>query len=184
MITLSFDEYGDFEGLEDRKSPALIAGVLFDDRTGADEKRKNNGESNERVTERARIKSYYRKVIKAAKAGNRQKGFRYPEALHVREENGTNNSGVVSVVKKKVRETLAEFLQFGTYEGKPLLYADEGPDKDIDLKGQPIPERKGKYYVFVILKSAAGISEYLKDQEISLRRTIMGATCTFIWWIS
>lgn len=51
MITISLDEYGEFEK-EDTK-PLFIAGIIFDDQD--DEK--------EEWTERNRIKSYYKRVI-------------------------------------------------------------------------------------------------------------------------
>ena len=51
MITISLDEYGEFEK-EDTK-PLFIAGIVFDDQD--DEK--------EEWTERNRIKSYYKRVI-------------------------------------------------------------------------------------------------------------------------
>ena len=31
MITLSLDEFGDFEGLQNKKEPVFIGGLLFDD---------------------------------------------------------------------------------------------------------------------------------------------------------
>ena len=51
MITISLDEYGDFE--KDGKEPLFIGGIIFDDQE----------EKEEECTERKRIEAYYKKAI-------------------------------------------------------------------------------------------------------------------------
>ena len=102
MITISLDEYGEFEK-EDTK-PLFIAGIIFDDQD--DEK--------EEWTERNRIKSYYKRVI-ADSGGN----FQYPEDLHSNGDKKRDRE-VIKLVKSKVQETLPEFITKGTYQGETL----------------------------------------------------------------
>ena len=105
MITISLDEYGEFEK-EDNK-PLFVAGLIYDDL----------GDTVEEKIERKRIEAYYRKTIKSV--GNE---FMYPNDLHSN-GNKKRDTSVVKPVKQKVLETLSEFLEKGTYGGESL--ADE-----------------------------------------------------------
>ena len=142
MITISLDEYGEFEK-EDTK-PLFIAGIIFDDQD--DEK--------EEWTERNRIKSYYKRVI-ADSGGN----FQYPEDLHSNGDKKRDRE-VIKLVKSKVQETLPEFITKGTYQGETL-------NDDYERK---IRERKGKYHIFVILKSDDGKKSLLAKYANMLAR--------------
>ena len=142
MITISLDEYGEFEK-EDTK-PLFIAGIIFDDQD--DEK--------EEWTERNRIKSYYKRVI-ADLGGN----FQYPEDLHSNGDKKRDRE-VIKLVKSKVQETLPEFITKGTYQGETL-------NDDYERK---IRERKGKYHIFVILKSDDGKKSLLAKYANMLAR--------------
>ena len=79
----------------------------------------------------------------------------YPEALHSKTDYSGRNRIVTGKVKEVVEGTLSEFLQKGTYHGKPLSYKGENCDKVV------CPERNGKYYLFAIIKSERGMSRLL-----------------------
>lgn len=146
MITISLDEYGEFEKEENK--PLFIAGLIFDDQ-------ENSGEIQvEERIERERIRAYYKKVM--ADAGE---GFRYPQDLH---SNGDvkRDHKVIGPVKTKVAETLPEFITAGTYGGHPLY----------NEKGNRIRERKGKYHLFVMLKSDAGKKRLLAENANMLAK--------------
>ena len=128
MITISLDEYGDFE--KDGKAPLFIGGIIFDDQE----------EKEEECTERKRIEAYYKKAIEDA-----GKSFKYPNDLHSNGDKDRDHS-VIRQVKKKVSETLPEFIAKGTYNESELC----------DKYGKPIQTRKGKYHIFVMLKSDDG----------------------------
>ena len=83
MITISLDEYGDFE--EQNRKPLMIAGIMFDD--GNKEYEVNN--------ERKRIRAYYKKVLSEAGPD-----FRYPEDLHSN-SNKRRDKEVITFVKDK-----------------------------------------------------------------------------------
>lgn len=146
MITISLDEYGEFEN-EDNK-PLFIAGVVFDDREQPEEK------AIEDRIERDRIRAYYKKVIE-----NAGENFLYPQDLH---SNGDlkRDHDVIRPVKQKVKETLSEFINEGTYDGEPLCYEN----------GKKIPTRKGQYHLFVMLKSDDGKKSLLRDSANMLAR--------------
>ena len=59
MITLSLDEFGEFEESSAATKPIFIAGVLYDDK----------GIDNDTVNERRRIEAYYRNVIDSVSRG-------------------------------------------------------------------------------------------------------------------
>ncbi len=145
MITISLDEYGEFEKQENK--PLFIAGVIFDD--GEEEEK-----TIEDKIERERIRAYYKKVI--ASAGE---GLSYPQDLH---SNGDlkRDHDVIRLVKAKVQDTLAEFMNEGTYNGEPLC----------DDNGKKIRTRKGKYHLFVMLKSDDGKTSLLKKSANMLAR--------------
>lgn len=155
MITISLDEYGNFEGEEQK--PLFIAGLLFDDG-------EKIGESHrEEWTERERIRSYYKKVMEDA-----GKGFSYPQDLHSNGD-GMRDHKVVGPVKTKVAETLPEFISKGTYQGKPFY----------DENGRKIRERKGKYHLFVIMKSDEGKKRLLNERASMLAKDNWAANLYF-----
>ena len=151
MITLALDEYGDFEGRTDRREPVFIAGVLYDDQE--DEK--------ESLTERNRIRSYYKKLIAQVSDGSDL--FSYPSALHS-DGDRRRDTQVVKPVKEEVKKSLPEFLQYGTYCGEALTYINSNHDE------KHFPPRKGAYHVFVILKSDKGMEHLLGDNVNHLAR--------------
>lgn len=140
MITISLDEYGDFE--KDTNMPLFVGGLIYDDMENESERHI------EENVERERIRAYYRKAI--ADAGE---GFKYPDDLHSN-GNAKRDHKVVALVKNKVAETLPEFISKGTYNGEAL----------VNERGQKIRERKGEYHLFVILKSDDGKKKLLSDR--------------------
>ena len=139
MITISLDEYGEFEK-EDNK-PQFIAGLIFDDQENT------GGVHIEEGIERERIRAYYRKVI--SDAGD---GLSYPQDLHSNSDRERDHN-VIAPVKSKVAETLPEFIERGTYGGSALY----------NENGRKIRERKGKYSLFVMLKSDDGKKKLLAE---------------------
>lgn len=142
MFTLSLDEYGDFEHLENKKDAILIAGIVYDD----------NDVQYEDNTERKRIGEYYRSVVREV---NEETGgdIKYPDDLHM---NSKINGTKVAAVKKKVSETLREFLTKGTFHNSPLRRKENNQWKDF-------PKRAGKYYLFAVLNSERGMTERLGE---------------------
>ena len=122
MITISLDEYGEFEKEENK--PLFVAGLIFDD------KEKDSDRHVEESIERERVRAYYKRAI--ADAGE---GFAYPNDLH---SNGDKkrDKNVIAPVKDMVAKTLPEFISKGTYLGETLC----------NEKGQKIRERKGEYH--------------------------------------
>ncbi|MGN0424013.1 MAG: hypothetical protein ACI4FY_01730 [Acetatifactor sp.] len=155
MITMSLDEYGDFEKEENR--PLFIGGLIFDDGEQAGQIHTEEG------IERARIRAYYKKVIEDA-----GEGFSYPEDLH---SNGdaSRDHNVVAPVKNKVAETLPEFISKGTYAGNPLY----------DETGRRLRDRKGRYHLFVMLKSDDGKKRLLSENANMLARDDWAANLYF-----
>lgn len=155
MLTISLDEYGDFEGLKNRNEPIFIAGIIYDDL----------GIEKEKNTERGRIEAFYRAVIKDAstKAYESTSEFQYPSALHSNHD-WIRNREIVGSVKEVVNKNLSEFIQNGTYQERPLPY--------INSQGNTssYPPRKGRYYLFVILKSDVGMGNLLKPNASILAR--------------
>lgn len=151
MVTIALDEQGEFEFLPDvarkrkekKDKPVFIGGILYHDDDGMEESADYN-------YEKERLFSYFLKVCESV-------GARFPQDLHFhnyteseQEKNGTaeaDNREVVIKIKEKVRNTLPEFLQDGTWDKKPLI----------------TPARKGRYYIFSLLKSREGKPELLKD---------------------
>lgn len=146
MITISLDEYGEFE--KENNKPLFIGGLVFDDGESP-----NEVQTEERI-ERERVRAYYKKVIEDA--GN---GLMYPQDLH---SNGdaVRDHNVVGPVKTKVAETLPEFIAKGTYDGKPLS----------NENGNRIRNRKGKYHLFVMLKSDDGKKRLLSENANMLAK--------------
>lgn len=162
MLTISLDEQGDFEGLKNENKPVFIAGVIYDDLD----------DEGDRKAEKERIKAYYKAVVqdalnneKAEKEKERPGGgaafdssygsdFVFPLALHSVGDWFKDNN-VVRPVKQQVSQTLGEFFQKGTYRGCELFYKNS-IGKKTSLKG-----RKGRYYLFAIIKSDRGMRHLL-----------------------
>lgn len=144
MYTFSLDEYGDFEGLDDHsKKPVFIAGLIYNDA----------GDSVDLKNEKKRIKAYYEEVIKTA--GRGESGFNYPDALHSKGD-AVHNSSVVGPVKNEVAASLGEFLREGTYHGESFNYRNSNGNLRC------LAERRGFYYIYIILKSAEGMTNLLR----------------------
>lgn len=162
MLTISLDEYGDFEGLKGKNEPVYIAGVIYDDL----------GDKSDRDNERKRIQSYYETVIgdalknEKAKKEKAQPGggavfqssygsdFVFPKALHSVGDR-FKDTNVVRPVKQQVSATFGEFIRKGSYQGNPLSY------KNSQSRRVTFKPRKGHYYLFVILKSDRGMRRLL-----------------------
>ena len=151
MITIALDEYGDFEGIKQEKQPVYIAGVLYDD----------GGDRQETREERRRLSAYYRAVIASVSDGTEE--FCYPEALHSN-GNKQRDHHVVRLVKQRVAQTLAEFLQKGTYGGQTITWTDS--QGNVRQCGP----RHGQYHVFVILKSDSGMQQLLGNNTSILAK--------------
>lgn len=144
MYTLSLDEYGNFEKKDGKETPVLIAGAIYDD----------CGEQYEDNVERKRIKAYYEAVIGDVKSKKGFSAVKYPRSLHV--STGTDEDlKLVGAVKRKISDTLGEFLKSGTYKGKMLSLNKGG-------KNETLEKRKGKYFVYTIIKSSDGKSRALR----------------------
>ena len=147
MITISLDEQGQFETYKGSEiKPTFIAGILFDDED-------IEGECS---LERERIERFYRAIIWEAKKNTTyyESLFKYPSALHVDASMPDKAKHlVIEPVKTLVDKALPEFIKYGTYNGKQLRGA-----KQIELS-----PRKGKYQLFVCLKSPNGISKLDED---------------------
>lgn len=133
MITITLDEYGEFE--KEGHEPLFVAGLIYDDKDIPGEKR----------AERERIGAYYKMVIKDA-----GEGFSYPQDLHSNGDKKRDHE-IIRPVKNKVSETFSEFITEGTYVGKALC----------NEAGNRLCERKGKYHLFVMLKSDEGKKKLL-----------------------
>ncbi len=147
MLTLSLDEYGDFEGLKKEKAPVYIAGVIYDD----------GGDEHDLGIERNRIRAFYQAVIAdAAAASSDPDAFTYPEALHS-DGRMSRDHNVVRPVKQRVNASLGELIRKGTYHGIPLEYEDR------DGLRHMFPERTGCYHLFVMLRSDSGMARLLGE---------------------
>ena len=147
MLTYALDEYGDFEGIKKSNEPIYIGGLIYDD----------HAFSGEESIERKRVEAYYKSVISdAASLAKNKDGFSYPQALHSNGNRGRDHN-VVRLVKDRVQTSLAEFIRHGTYSGSKLQY------KDATGKVRDFRDRKGEYYIFVILKSDRGMTKLLRQ---------------------
>lgn len=109
MYILAFDEYGNFENVEDSRTK-YVAGLLY------------SGSSTDISFERQRILTYLSTCCEEADAA-------FPEDLH--QSHAGDNWGKVAAVEKTVKRTLAEFMQKGTLHGA-VLTDDSGnvyPDR-------------------------------------------------------
>ena len=142
MITISLDEAGSFES--QNINPVFIAGLIYDDLN----------ENAEYLNERERIKAYYKTLLQ-----DLNPDFSYPADLHSNDDYNHNHN-IVKQVKIRINETLAEFITNGTYCGKRLLKEN----------GLPTSKRKGKYHLFVILKSDEAKRNLLRQNTNFLAR--------------
>ena len=142
MITITFDEQGDFENTH-TGGHVFIAGFLYDD----------FGIVKETENERKRIYRYYSRVCEKA-------GTQYPSDLHV--NNAGDNRSQVALTKTIVNRTLGSFLKDGVY-----LDPEEN-DTQADSLG--MNARKGRYYLFMKLRSEKGKKELLAQDTSRLMK--------------
>lgn len=104
MLTISLDEQGDFENLDNklRSAPVFIGGIIYDD----------FGNEKDLENESRRLKLYLKQVCESVEK-------RYPQDLHF--SNDGNNGQNVKLVKQKFGETIEEFFSKGTIEGQEIL---------------------------------------------------------------
>lgn len=153
MLTIALDEAGVFDaGAEAGKGSEtpLIGGFIF------------QGDLDEVELEKKRIKAYYLAVIKECnEEGNKEsnkkneknkkdKLLEYPECLHVNKD----NDKMVGKIKERVKKSLPEYIQTGTYKGKELIREDK----------KEFPKRQGKYEICAVVKSKEGKKELLKNE--------------------
>ena len=101
MITIAFDEYGQFEEKDIKTNPlSIIAGFLYDDKDIA----------GERDNELERIREYLAAICRTERAS-------FPFDLHYDMQSKNARS---EKVEKTFAATLAEFLRKGTYNKRPL----------------------------------------------------------------
>lgn len=111
MYILAFDEYGNFENVEDSQTK-YVAGLLY------------SGPTRDIRIERERILTYLSTCCEEA-------GVSFPEDLH--QNHAGDNWGKVTAVEKTVKRTLAEFMQKGTLRGAAL--ADDSGSVYPDRQG-------------------------------------------------
>lgn len=150
MYTIAFDETSNFESLREtqKDKPVMLAGVVYNDTSKI--KYKIDGEDVD--PERERIVRYYEAVCKSLNT-------MFPTDLHVEGKNGK----LVEKTKKEIRKTLGEFIKFGTYRGKELLYVDG--DNNIVESGGIALKREGSYQLIVLLKASEELAE-TSDNDI------------------
>lgn len=144
MITIALDEQGDFEGLYDKNvtgAPIFIGGVLFDDLDG----------EGEYDREKMRIHHYLKAICENV-------GASYPVDLHMNHRG--NNRSQVKKVKRKIAETLPEFMSQGVCKGIEGCYKE---------KLERLPKRIGKYYIFSNMVCDDG-SQRIRTGESTLAR--------------
>lgn len=155
MITLALDEFGDFEGLKNDNKPIGIAGVLYDDL----------GDKADVRNERKRVEAFYKKcILSVANRIGQDCELVYPGALHSNNSK-ERDSRIVKPVKRKVNDAIREFLRKGTFEGKELLSETK--------------KRKGKYYVFAIIKSDRGMTSLMGSNANFLVKDDQGSNLYF-----
>lgn len=103
----------------------------------------DGGDKSDTDHERTRICKYYERVIKIAIGDDSL----FPQVLH----NGNGYDEKIGSVKEAVGKYLGEFLKKGTVDGKEVY---------------KVP-RKGKYYLYVNLKSDSGITK-LNNENVNL----------------
>ncbi|MDO4556116.1 MAG: hypothetical protein Q4B70_13355, partial [Lachnospiraceae bacterium] len=135
MITITLDEQGDFENMYNQleSKPVLIGGVIYDDK----------GVDGDKSNEIQRLKEYYKKVCESV-------GTQFPIDLH---RNG-DNKREEKMSKQKVSETIREFFENGTFEGKTLIE----------------PKRRGQYYIYCLLRNDGGKSLLLNKNVSKLAK--------------
>ena len=142
MISICFDEYGQFEKMPGSETSSdeelvFISGLLYDDHESEGDLK----------NEMKRIELFYKKAIGDAekraekdKKGNRMRpSFNYPMSLHYCPGDDANNLAL-KYVKDVINKTLPEFISKGTYKGNALSDNDK------------IAKREGCYHIFSIMK--------------------------------
>lgn len=160
MYTLSLDEFGKFEEIDNK--PKGIAGVIYDD--GDFEFEPNN--------EVKRIRAFYKQIIEMAKVklGDYGEDLSYPRGLHHNNKVSPEIQKMhEQAVKKLVSKHLPEFMREGTVEGKKVK----------DANGGVFPERKGRYFIYCILKSDTGKTVRLEDASKKLQNDNEGFNLYF-----
>lgn len=151
MLTISLDEQGNFE--EESDKPMFIGGLLYDDLE----------EEGEEQEERKRIAAYYKNVMRDV-----GENVTYPQDLHS-DGDRQRDTDVIKPVKNKVSETLPEFIARGTYAGKDLT----------DDHNKKLSPRKGRYHLFVLLKSDDGKRKLLSENANMLANDAWAANLYF-----
>ena len=145
MITICFDEKGDFEGTQVQQSH--IAGVYYVDGGQAD-----------LDNEKERICKFFETVCNEINNNSSTLKVQFPRDLHSNKD--YSNSNKVSLVKNCYLIHLSEFLKKGTYNGKELL----------ENNGS---SRKGFYYSFLMYynqnHSPVLVNGVLDDNNAALR---------------
>ncbi len=134
MITVAFDEYGNFEKVSEGYEPVMIGGFFYDD----------HGDETDTASERKRIIGWLDCVC-------RSKGRIFPDDMHM--NHGKTNKDAVKEVKRKYEETAEEFFREGTFDGKNLRY-----------HGKELPKRSGRYHFFAMIRSTTGKRELLGEK--------------------
>lgn len=138
VVTISLDESGEFEQPNYTEADKLVfvAGVLY--------KSPSVGDT---INEYKRVAEFFKKVCEEA-------GTTYPDDLHVNP--GNTNSKNVGRTKECYKKHLAEYLQKGTLDNKPVT----GP-------GIPRRNANSEYYIYEILRTLEGKQYLINNQKVS-----------------
>ena len=145
MITIALDERGIFEGGISRIG--MIAGFEYDDR----------GIPGETDREKTRLREYLKKVCEAA-------GTEYPRDLH--RSNHVDNSEQEDLTKRVFCDTVGEFFKNGGFFAAPGT---------PHMTAVPSNARKGRYRLFVKMRSRKGVTSKLGTDVNFLLRDTSGA---------
>ena len=147
MYTLAYDESSGFESFDrNPRVPIIITAVMYND---CDKKTKGRSDT---IIEQLRVMSYLWHICKDSSA-------QFPRDLHTE---WSDNSALFS----EISNSLAEFLQYGTYNDKELLYISN--DKKIKMEeagGEPL-KRKGSYQLHTMYRTQKNISEFFSRGAI------------------
>ena len=145
MFTISLDESSGFESYSSsdsgKKSPIIVAGMIFDDK----------GIPGEKDAEEMRFASYMELMMDRLSREHRKMDLRYPRDLHT--NNKADNKSHVAVVKEEIKSTLADFLTNCRYKGTKIM-----------------PERKGTYHLYAMVKSEKGVKSLGSDKASYILR--------------
>ena len=143
MITITFDETGEFEHLSGEEEVPMIAGVAYDDA----------GEPGEAERECERIKSFFMKICRKEFAS-------YPGDLHF--NRGGSNGALQNRVKNAYCRELGDFLKRGFCEGRQILSNDNRA-----RKGQYHVFVMAKSQTGKTSFSGEGIDSFIRDESAS-----------------